>query len=69
MGVLAAKQQLEAQFSCKDAVETAVKVVEDYPFYKSVGYGGLQMKKGIVEMDASLLWMEKHLRSVQLRDY
>ncbi len=54
-GVLAAKQQLEAQFSCKDAVETAIKVVEDYPFYKSVGYGGLPNEKGIVEMDAAFM--------------
>ena len=40
-GVLAAKELLEGQASCKDAVETAIKAVEDYPFYKSVGYGGL----------------------------
>ncbi len=24
-----------------DAVETAIKIVEDFPYYKSVGYGGL----------------------------
>ena len=36
-GVLAAKELLEGQASCKDAVETAIKAVEDYPFYKSVG--------------------------------
>lgn len=37
-GVLAAKAILEQQGSCQDAVETAIKAVEDYPFYKSVGY-------------------------------
>ncbi|MCC4044691.1 N(4)-(beta-N-acetylglucosaminyl)-L-asparaginase [Enterococcus gallinarum] len=54
-GVLAAKELLEAQGSCKDAVETAIKAVEDYPFYKSVGYGGLPNERGIVEMDAAFM--------------
>ena len=54
-GVLAAKEVLEAQASCKDAVETAIKAVEDYPFYKSVGYGGLPNERGIVEMDAAFM--------------
>lgn len=54
-GVLAAKELLEGQASCKDAVETAIKEVEDYPFYKSVGYGGLPNERGIVEMDAAFM--------------
>jgi isoaspartyl peptidase/L-asparaginase-like protein (Ntn-hydrolase superfamily) len=54
-GVLVAKELLEAQASCKDAVETAIKAVEDYPFYKSVGYGGLPNERGIVEMDAAFM--------------
>jgi isoaspartyl peptidase/L-asparaginase-like protein (Ntn-hydrolase superfamily) len=54
-GVLAAKQLLEAGKSSKDAVETAIKVVEDYPFYKSVGYGGLPNEQGILEMDAAFM--------------
>ena len=54
-GVLAAKELLEGQASCKDAVETAIKAVEDYPFYKSVGYGGLPNERGIVEMDAAFM--------------
>ena len=53
--VLAAKELLEGQASCKDAVETAIKAVEDYPFYKSVGYGGLPNERGIVEMDAAFM--------------
>ena len=40
-GVLAAKELLEQEGTCGDAVETSIKCVEDYPFYKSVGYGGL----------------------------
>ena len=54
-GVLAAKAILEQQGSCQDAVETAIKAVEDYPFYKSVGYGGLPNERGIVEMDAAFM--------------
>lgn len=54
-GVLAAKELLEGQASCKDVVETAIKAVEDYPFYKSVGYGGLPNERGIVEMDAAFM--------------
>ena len=54
-GVLAAKELLEGQASCKDAVETAIKAVEDYPFYKSVGYGGLPNERGIVEIDAAFM--------------
>ena len=54
-GVLAAKELLEGQASCKDAVETAIKAVEDYTFYKSVGYGGLPNERGIVEMDAAFM--------------
>ena len=31
-----------------DAIETAIKMVEDYPYYKSVGYGGLPNERGEV---------------------
>ncbi len=44
-GVLAAKAILEQQGSCQDAVETAIKAVEDYPFYKSVGMADCPTKK------------------------
>ena len=54
-GVLAAKALLEQQGSCQDAVETAIKAVEDYPFYKSVGYGGLPNEEGVLEMDAAFM--------------
>ena len=54
-GVLAAKAILEQQGSCQDAVETAIKAVEDYPFYKSVGYGGLPNEEGVLEMDAAFM--------------
>ncbi len=54
-GIIAAKKLLEMQNTCGDAVETAIKCVEDYPFYKSVGYGGLPNERGIVEMDAAFM--------------
>lgn len=38
----------------KSIVE-AVKVIEDYPFYKSVGYGGLPNRHGRLQLDASFM--------------
>ena len=38
-----------------DAIETAIKAVEDYPYYKSVGYGGLPNEHGVVELDAAYM--------------
>lgn len=38
-----------------DAIETAIKMVEDYPFYKSVGYGGLPNERGEVELDGAFM--------------
>ena len=38
-----------------DAIETAIKEVEDFPFYKSVGYGGLPNEEMEVELDAAYM--------------
>lgn len=38
-----------------DAVESAIKEVEDYPFFKSVGYGGLPNENGLVELDSAFM--------------
>ncbi len=38
-----------------DAIETAIKMVEDYPYYKSVGYGGLPNERGEVELDGAFM--------------
>lgn len=54
-GVLAAKEMLAADAFAGDAMETAIKMVEDYPYYKSVGYGGLPNETGILEMDAAYM--------------
>ncbi|OTN75416.1 N4-(beta-N-acetylglucosaminyl)-L-asparaginase [Enterococcus sp. 8G7_MSG3316] len=54
-GVIAAKDILAGNGDCKDAVETAIRKVEDYPYYKSVGFGGLPNERGIVELDAAFM--------------
>lgn len=54
-GILAAKELLVKERSAGDAVETAIKCVEDYPYYKSVGYGGLPNEEGVLEMDAAFM--------------
>lgn len=56
-GILEAEKILKAQNQnvAGDAIETCIKVVEDYPFYKSVGYGGLPNERGIVELDAAFM--------------
>lgn len=41
--------------SASHAIEHAIKAVEDFPYYKSVGYGGLPNEKGIVELDAGYM--------------
>ncbi len=38
-----------------DAIETAVREVEDFPYYKSVGYGGLPNEEMEVELDAAFM--------------
>lgn len=38
-----------------DAIEGAIKEVEDFPYFKSVGYGGLPNEKMEVELDAAYL--------------
>ncbi|MGX7031056.1 N(4)-(beta-N-acetylglucosaminyl)-L-asparaginase [Vagococcus zengguangii] len=54
-GVLAAKELIHQQASAELACETLIKKVEDYPFYKSVGYGGLPNELGVLEMDAAFM--------------
>ena len=54
-GVEKASSLLKENGSCFDALETAVKAVEDFPFYKSVGYGGLPNEEMEVELDAAFM--------------
>lgn len=41
--------------SINDAIIDSIKLIEDYPFYKSVGYGGLPNKHGRLQLDASFM--------------
>lgn len=54
-GVVEALRLLEKNERAGDAVEALIKTVEDYPYYKSVGYGGLPNAQGILEMDAAFM--------------
>ena len=42
-------EQLNQNGKASDAIETAIKAVEDFPYYKSVGYGGLPNEDQVVE--------------------
>ncbi len=54
-GITEACKGLNEGMDAGDAVELAVKMVEDYPFYKSVGYGGLPNENCEVELDAAYM--------------
>lgn len=54
-GVSEAAQMLQKQSAASEAAVRAVTYVEDYPFYKSVGYGGLPNEQGVVELDAAFM--------------
>ena len=53
-GITAGAELLAAGKSSGDAVETAIRAVEDFPYYKSVGYGGLPNEEMEVELDADV---------------
>lgn len=54
-GVCKAKGMLEQGGTAADAIEAAIKEVEDFPYYKSVGYGGLPNEEMEVELDAAFM--------------
>ncbi|QAT61422.1 MULTISPECIES: N(4)-(beta-N-acetylglucosaminyl)-L-asparaginase [Tissierellales] len=54
-GIEKAAELLVNRGNSGDAVETAIKMVEDFPYYKSVGYGGLPNENGEVELDAAFM--------------
>ncbi|HBF77350.1 MAG TPA: N(4)-(beta-N-acetylglucosaminyl)-L-asparaginase, partial [Clostridiaceae bacterium] len=54
-GIEKSSELLKNGRNSKDAVETAIKMVEDFPYYKSVGYGGLPNEEGEVELDAGFM--------------
>ena len=54
-GVTESASALAAGKPVAAAVVDAVATVEDFPFYKSVGYGGLPTENGEVELDAAYM--------------
>ena len=54
-GIQKADAMLKEGNHAADAIETAIKEVEDYPYYKSVGYGGLPNQDGVLQMDAGYM--------------
>lgn len=49
-------QQMENnQIEINEAIVKTISQIEDYPFYKSVGYGGLPNRQGRLQLDASFM--------------
>lgn len=54
-GITEADKMLKNGADSGDAIETAIKEVESFPYYKSVGYGGLPNEEMEVELDAAYM--------------
>ncbi|MBL4936691.1 N(4)-(beta-N-acetylglucosaminyl)-L-asparaginase [Clostridium sp. YIM B02515] len=54
-GITAGREILEDGGFAGDAIENAIREVEDFEFYKSVGYGGLPNEDMEVELDAAYM--------------
>lgn len=54
-GITSASELLKEGKDAGDAIEQAIKEVEDFPYYKSVGYGGLPNEEMEVELDAAFM--------------
>ncbi|MBW9212885.1 MULTISPECIES: N(4)-(beta-N-acetylglucosaminyl)-L-asparaginase [Terrabacteria group] len=54
-GVCEAGELLKKGKEAGEVVEQAIRMVEDFPYYKSVGYGGLPNEEMIVELDAGYM--------------
>lgn len=54
-GITEADKMLKEGADAGDAIETAIKEVENFPYYKSVGYGGLPNEEMEVELDAAYM--------------
>lgn len=54
-GVEKGSEMLAHGSNAEDAVEAAVRMVEDNPWYKSVGYGGLPNQEMDVELDSGFM--------------
>lgn len=54
-GVTEAEEMLKNGSDASDSIEKAIRMVEDFEFYKSVGYGGLPNEEMEVELDAAFM--------------
>lgn len=54
-GIVEGSKILNDHGSSRDAIIKAISMVEDYEFYKSVGYGGLPNEDRVVELDAAYM--------------
>ncbi|KAE9529952.1 N(4)-(beta-N-acetylglucosaminyl)-L-asparaginase [Testudinibacter aquarius] len=54
-GVNSASYLLKCGEHSSKAITESIRTVEDYPYYKSVGYGGLPNEEGEVELDAAFM--------------
>ncbi len=54
-GITKGAELLKEGKDAGDAIETAIREVEDFPYYKSVGYGGLPNEEMEVELDAAYM--------------
>lgn len=54
-GINKANEMLKNKDDSGNAIEEAIKIVEDCPYYKSVGYGGLPNEEMEVELDAAFM--------------
>lgn len=50
-----AAKSLEQGNDAGNTIVQAIKEVEDFPYYKSVGFGGLPNEDGVVELDAGYM--------------
>ena len=54
-GITKGGNLLEENGNAGDAIEQAIIEVEDFPYYKSIGYGGLPNEEMEVELDAAYM--------------
>lgn len=54
-GMTASQEILAKGGTCGDALEKTIALTEDYPYYSSVGYGGLPNLEGEVSLDAAYM--------------
>ncbi len=54
-GISKANSMLKNNESAANSIEEAIKAVENFEYYKSVGYGGLPNEEMEVELDAAFM--------------